>query len=179
MSHVNYCWYISTMIKISRQEWNEAFAPGIWMNIQQHNAAKDPYLKKKLKETIKRTLYKWSDLPPSMVSQGILDEFKARGLDKNPFEMTYPDRHYLGYYKDTRKTFMLWEHTTPLKDLHIQLVKCGSIDEVLSTLQGYSGVCWITREEDMALNSAGWRSSRPGGWLECYESLGIKIVRNF
>ena len=43
-------------------------------------------------------------------------------------------------------------------------------------MQSYSGVCWITREEDDELNRKGYKSVRPGGWFECYTRCGIKVV---
>jgi hypothetical protein len=43
-------------------------------------------------------------------------------------------------------------------------------------MQGYSGVCWITRDEDDELNRRGYKSKRPGGSLDCYARCGIKVL---
>lgn len=160
---------------IDRKEWNEAYLRPIWAFVQQYQEAKQPFLRKKLKEALKRTIYKWTDLPPRFVSTEVLRLFEEQGIDKDPFTMIYPDRKTLGRDENGR-TIMLWEHTTTNHETYQTFVKCQSIDELKQAMDNHTGVCWITREEDNRLNKNGFRSSREGGWQKAYEQCNIKIV---
>lgn len=160
---------------IDRQEWNEAYLYIIWAFVQQYQNAKQPFLRKKLKEALKRTIYKWTDLPPRFVSTEVLRLFEEQGINKDPFAMIYPDRKTLGRDENGR-TIMLWEHTTTNHETYQTFVKCQSIEELKQAMDNHTGVCWITREEDNRLNKNGFRSSREGGWQKAYDQCGIKIV---
>lgn len=162
-------------MNVDKEIWDQAFLPGFWANIQAYQTAKHPFLKKKLKETIKRTLYKWTDLPPTWVSTEIIRMFEENGINKNPFDLIYPDRKTLGY-NENKRTVMLWEHTTPMNEMYQFLVKCKSSEEVAEVMKGYSGVCWITRDEDTRLNKNGHRANREGGWKKVYGDCGINVI---
>ena len=43
-------------------------------------------------------------------------------------------------------------------------------------MNNYSGVCWITRQEDDLLNKNKFRNNRNGKWEKCYEKCNIKII---
>ena len=160
---------------INRQEWNEAHLHVIWAFVQQYQLAKQPFLKKKLKEALKRTIYKWTDLPPRFVSTEILRMFKERGINKDPFTMIYPDRNALGRDENNR-TIMLWEHTTTNHETYQLFVKCKSIEALKEAMDQHTGVCWISREEDTRLNKSGFRSSRKEGWRQAYQECGIEVI---
>ena len=160
---------------INRQEWNEAHLHVIWAFVQQYQLAKQPFLKKKLKEALKRTIYKWTDLPPRFVSTEILRMFKERGINKDPFTMIYPDRNALGRDENGR-TIMLWEHTTTNHETYQSFVKCKSIEALKEAMDQHTGVCWISREEDARLNKSGFRSSRKEGWRQAYQECGIEVI---
>lgn len=163
---------------INRSEWNEAYLHVIWSFVQQYQSTKQPFLKKKLKEALKRTIYKWTDLPPRFVSTEILRMFKEQGIDRDPFTMIYPDRNTLGRDENGR-TIMLWEHTTTNHETYQSFVKCKSIEALKAAMDQHTGVCWITREEDTRLNRNGFRSSRTEGWQAAYKACGIEVIETY
>ena len=148
------------------------FTPLICAAVQCYNKANDIYSKKKLKEALKDCLKKWSDQPVKMISE----EVQKLNIDgnKNPFNLMWKDRNIFG--KIGNKSMIVWEHTTPLNEFYQTLVNCKSFEEVELALSNYSGVSWITRDEDNILNKNKFRSTRPGGWKKCYTICGIKII---
>lgn len=160
---------------VDRQEWNAQFLPVMWAFVQSYQASKNDFLKKKLKEALKRTIYKWTDLPPRFVSTEIIRLFEERGIDKDPFTLIYPDRKVLGR-DDQGRTIMLWEHTTTNHETYQTFVSCQSIEELQEAMDAHTGVCWITRDEDHRLNKSGFRSLRTEGWQKAYEACNIKVI---
>ena len=164
---------------VDHQEWNEQFLPIMWAFVQSYQASKNDFLKKKIKEALKRTIYKWTDLPPKYVSTEIIRLFEENGIEEDPFNLIYTDRKMSGRDEDG-KTIMLWEHTTTNHETYQTFVKCQSQEELKEAMSNHTGVCWITREEDNILNKSGFRSNREEGWEAVYEKCGINvIVRNF
>ena len=160
---------------IDRQEWNDLFLPIMWAFVQSYKNTKTPFLKKKIKEALKRAIYKWTDLPPRYVSTEIIRLFEDRGIEQDPFTMIYPDRNTLGR-DENGKTIMLWEHTTTNHETYQSFVKCKTIDELEEVMKNHTGVCWLARHEDDLLNKSGFRSSRENGWQEAYKSCGINVI---
>lgn len=148
------------------------FLPLIWTAIECHNNSTNDFSKKKIKEALKDCLKKWSDQPVKMVSETVYKLAEKKGID--PFELMWPDRNVFG--KINNKSLIVWEHTTPLNELYLNLINSKNINEVEKKLSNYSGVCWISREEDQRLNENKYRSVRPNGWKKCYELCGIKII---
>jgi len=141
--------------------------------VEQYNMTKDPFIKKKLKEGLKATLRKMTDQKVNMVSEAAMIACNKKDID--PFELLWPERNILG--KDENgKSLLLWEHTTPLGELCESIISSKSKEEILKVITSYSGVCWVTREEDNKLNKAGFRSSRVNGWKSAYEQCGINVV---
>ena len=77
---------------VDNQEWNEQFLPIMWAFVQSYQDSKNSFLKKKLKEALKRTIYKWTDLPPRYVSTEIIRLFEENGIEEDPFNLIYTDR---------------------------------------------------------------------------------------
>jgi len=152
---------------------DNAFKPIIEASVITYNATSNTMAKLKIKESLKETIKKWTDQPVNMVSVAVMQECEKRGI--NPFELLWPKRNIIG--KDENgKSLLLWEHTTPIGELFDQFIKCKSGDEIENVMSSYSGVCWIMRHEDNALNKSKYRSKRPGGWKSCYESCGIEVI---
>lgn len=157
-----------------KQTFSAAFAPAIWDLVKKYqDASDDNHLNKKLLEAIKQCLYKWSDRYPDMISEEVKKLADEKGVD--PFKLLWPDRKIFNKPGDL-KSRIVFEHTTPLGELLSNLSKCKSVVEIENNLNEYSGVAWITREEDNKLNENKLRSNRPGGWKKCYEDWQIKIV---
>lgn len=163
------------MKKTTRDEWDATWAPSFWALIQASKQAQDPLLKKRLKEGLKRLIYRWTDRPSQWVSRQIIARFQEQGIDRDPFQLTYADRKLLGRDEKGR-THMLWEHTTTNHQTYLQMMACRTQEELLLCMRNHSGVCWITREEDQKLNRMGYRSQREAGWESAYRECGIEVV---
>ncbi|MBN1184077.1 MAG: hypothetical protein JXB49_17415 [Bacteroidales bacterium] len=150
----------------------DAFAPALQKLIEEYNKAINPYLKKKLKEAINSVLRKFSDRYPEGVSVNAKKLAATYGVDL--CDKLWTDKNICG--KTGNKSNIVWEHTTPITELIDTLLKCQDIDCVKSILDEYSGVVWITREEDDCLISEGYRNERPGGWRRCYQECGIIVI---
>jgi len=140
----------------------------------EYNDETDPYIKSKLKEGLKGTLRIMTDQKVTMVSEAVMNACQPLGID--PFELLWKKRNILGR-DESGKSRLSWEHTTPLEEFFKSLIACESEQAVEEVVKNYSGVCWIMRDEDNALNAAGFRSKRPDGWEVAYEACGIKIIR--
>ena len=145
----------------------------------------DDDVKKKLKESAHTIIRKWCDLQfPMLMSDKAYELIKRQDLKKFDGELTdmefpmlfWKDRFYCG--KDERgRSNIVYEHTTPISQFFKELCKTNSQEEILEKLDNYSGVCWITREEDDLLTKK-FRSKRPNGWRACYKECGI-VVEEF
>ena len=154
-------------------EHTKLFLPIVWNYVKQYNTSKDPFIKKKLKEGLKDTLKKMTDQKVNMVSDAVIVACDKINVD--PFELLWTKRNILG--RDEKgKSLLLWEHTTPLAEFFESLVNYKTEREFYETIENYSGVCWITREEDNRLNKRGFRSKREDGWQAVYEQCGIKVT---
>lgn len=162
---------------VDREEWHEMWLPIFWSHVQSYNSATNKFLKKKLKEGLKRNIYKWTDLPPKFVSTEIIRLFEENGIEESPFDLIYTDRKILGRNEDGR-TIMLWEHTTTNHETYLEMVACKTQEELSKVMKNHSGVCWITRDEDIRLNKSGFRSNRKDGWRKAYEKCDIKFIEN-
>mgnify|MGYP000361862016 CR=1 FL=1 len=155
-------------------EHTERFKPIVWSYVQQYNRTQVPFIKKKLKEGLKDTLKKLTDQKVTMDSEEVMNA--CIPLEIDPFELLWTKRDVIGK-DESGKSLLVWEHTTPLSEYFESLIACKSEQEISHVIENYSGVCWIMRHEDNALNAAGFRSSRPYGWEEAYKSCGIKLIR--
>ncbi len=150
----------------------EKWLPGFIWAIDLWHKAEDKTDKSIARTLLRKLVAKYSDRPPNMASEKALALAKVHGRDL--FEMRWAHRNRCG--KVNGKPALMWEHTTPNSSLCDELLACADETEMIHSLINYSGVCWITREEDTALNEAGYLTKRPGGWEECYNLVGIKVV---
>jgi hypothetical protein len=169
-----------------KEIFSEAFAPGIWKNISEYkkivqrntNNSTDQLLKSTLKAIIKESIRKFDDRPVDMISEKARDKAESYNKEKNKKfnieNFLFGDRNNLG--KTDNKPGLMFEHTTPVEELFLTLIKCQSEDEVKIELNKCSGVCIITREEDNKLNLK-YKSDRKLDWVECYKECGIKIIK--
>lgn len=154
-------------------EQDLAFSRIFAIQVEEYNKAENAWAKRKIKEAIKESIKKWSDQPVKMVSKGVMEECSSRSID--PFELMWTKREAIGK-TEKGKSRLLWEHTTPVGEFFTELITYKSLEEIQTAIENYSGVCWILREEDDALNANGYRDKRPGGWRKCYEECGIYVV---
>jgi hypothetical protein len=154
-----------------KKEFTDAFAPSIWEYVSRYNKTQSKSnLKRQLNGAVRTSLQKWSDRYPKIVS---LKAYKlAKKHKKDLFKMLWKDRKECGVNKKG-KSNLVWEHTTPINELIKSLCTCKDLQCIKNTLNNYSGVCWITRNEDDALNKNSYGSKRPGGWKKCYGKCGI------
>lgn len=150
----------------------EKWLPGFTWAIQLYKGADSQTDRSIARGLMRKLVAKYSDRPPKMASKKAL--LLAGSQNKNLFEMRWTHRNRCG--KVNNKPALMWEHTTPNSILCDKLLACKTEGDILAELINYSGVCWITREEDDALNKAGYRCKRPGGWENCYEAVGINVI---
>ena len=156
-----------------KRNWVKKWVPIFDVQIQAYNNEQDKGLKKIFKGLLRKSINKFTDLPPKMVSQKLLTLCKEKGID--PFTLNWSQRKSLGM-NERNKSIMMWEHSTPNSELLEELVKCKTEGEIEDSLLRYSGVCWVHRDEDNELNNLGYRSKRPGGWEKCYKEAKINVV---
>ena len=154
------------------REHAEKWMPGFRWAIELHRAAADDTDRSIARTLLRKLVAKYSDRPPKMASKKALA--LAMSQNKNLFEMRWAHRNRCG--KVNGKPALMWEHTTPNSTLCDKLMDCKTEEEIIKELMNYSGVCWITREEDDALNAAGYLTKRPEGWRNCYKSVGIEVI---
>lgn len=123
------------------------------------------------KRALNRILRAWTDYPANYVSESCLKLFNCEKIDFSNIDR----RHtlILGRNKEG-KSMIVFEHSTPVNELIATLMRLNTLENINTALKNYSGVCWITREEDNRLNEHGFKNNRNGNWEECYKLCGIK-----
>lgn len=114
----------------------------------------------------------------SFVSKQLLSDIITEKLKLNPFLLKWEQRHLMGR-QDTHnqiKSFAVWEHTIPIKEFRNDLIQSISLEDIKLKIESYPGTAWITKEENKSLNKNGFMSKRPGGFIECYEKVGIELL---
>lgn len=149
----------------------EKWLPGFVWAINLYKTAEDKTDRSIARGTMRKLVAKFSDRPPVLASKKALALAESYGRDL--FEMRWAHRNRCG--KVNGKPALMWEHTTPNSVLCDELLACENEDAIRRKLKNYSGVCWITREEDNRLNEAGYLVTRPNGWKACYEEVGISV----
>ena len=169
------------MTILHRTLGNEEFANVLFAIITQYNKSdyrQDP-VNKKLKESGFQLIRKWTDLnDPLLYSKAAMKLLKEH--DKIPNYglplYSWKDRFACGK-DDNGKSRLVYEHTTPISEFFYQLLECKSVDDVGFKMLNYSGVCWITREENDILSKK-FKSKRPNGWKQCYKECGIELAES-
>jgi hypothetical protein len=151
------------------------FAPVIWAYVESLRKVTDKQVRTNLEGGLSTTLQKWTDQPVKMVSNKVWDECQNHNPKIDPFELLYGGRRKLNEINDKKKSILVWEHTTPLSEFSGILIECKNIEDVIEELKKYTGVCWISREEDSLLNKKGYKNLRLGGWEKCYKECGIEV----
>lgn len=129
---------------------------------------------KNAKRALDRLLRAWTDYPPTYVSEKAMLLFKENKID--PSSTTRKNSRVFNSKGDNKKPLIVFEHTTPINELIKLLVSIES-GEIEEALLNYSGVCWITREEDNLLNQNKFRNHRNGDWENAYRSIGINPIK--
>lgn len=129
---------------------------------------------KNAKRALNRLLRAWTDYPPTYVSEKAMLLFKANKLD--PSTTTRKNYRIFNSKGDNKKSLIVFEHTTPINEFIKLLVSIES-SEIEEALLNYSGVCWITREEDNLINQNKYRNHRNGDWENAYRIIGIKPIK--
>lgn len=117
----------------------------------------------------------------SFVSEKVVEYLNSNNIGLNPFDLVWEERHKMGLVTIKKRNYSMavWEHTIPIKEFRESLLGKQDEDEIKETLLGYPGVAWISREEDMKLTQLGFKNKRPGGFLNCYNQAGIKLMSEF
>ena len=153
-------------------EFEKDWTDLIYSNLKIEKACnqKNPHYKN-AKRALNRLLRAWTDYPANYVSENCLKMFRKAKIDVASIDR----RHtlILGRNKEN-KSKIVFEHSTPINDLIAVLINTNTLEEVNTALKNYSGVCWITREEDDILNKNKFKNTRNGNWAKSYEDCRIK-----
>lgn len=144
-----------------------------WLFISEIKNTEDAYSKRKLIESMYNVFQKWTDRPVQYISKEVADNFIEKKPNVDPFQLLHTDRYSLGK-SSTKGSFLVWEHTMPISGFLKEFVKSNSIEEVREKMNSYSGICWVTRDEDGCLYRNKFHSKRPEGWRAAYSSCGIE-----
>lgn len=167
------------MTVLNRTLGNEEFANVLFALIKQYvksDYKQDP-VNKKLKESAFQIIRKWTDLnDPLLYSKSAIKLLKEHNQIPHYGLPLYSWKDRFACGKDDKgRSKLVYEHTTPISEFFYQLLECKSVDEVISKMIDYSGVCWITREENDILTNK-FKSKRPNGWKYCYKECGIELA---
>jgi hypothetical protein len=84
----------------------------------------------------------------------------------------------LAKHKDGKVKMYHFEHAYTVSTMKRELVNNSfTQEEAVEFILSNYACCWITSEENIELNKAGFNSKRPNGWKNSYESVGIKVVK--
>jgi hypothetical protein len=157
------------------KEYNLSFSKIAWCHVQEIQKSHDPIIKKQILGNFNHLIRTWSGNRAKLISKAALELFSSVKPEINPFDIRWEQRNILGTHSQ-RKPKIVWEHSIPVGQFIKELSTCKSFSEVETKMNLYPGVCWITREEDDALNSNGYKNSRPDGFKTCYTNCGIEVI---
>ncbi len=167
---------------ISKKELTPIFAPAIFAYIEEYKKIKNGYMASILIGAITDSIKKWSSSQlPMMISENALSILKENLLkhkNKHNFKLEsliWTNRNIFGKVNDKYNN-VVYEHTTPLSIFVQKLIMCKNINEIENMLINYSGVCILTKSEDLQLNKNCYKVLRPNGWRFCYKKVGINTI---
>jgi hypothetical protein len=175
----------SSNMFIQRELLTNFFAPLIWACVKKINEInqnenykyEEEKIKGRLIDSLNKTLRYWEEEQTKMISKKakqLCDEFNL--MNNKAFDITkfkYKDRDKLGGKKNDWN--IRFDHTTPVNILIKKLINCNEENKVIELLNKTSKICIITKEENKALDNAGFKDSRDNGWEVCYKKCGIEI----
>ena len=129
---------------------------------------------KNAKRALDRLLRAWTDYSPKYVSRGAMILFESKS--KSPVDLLRKDSRLLNNKADNLKPLIVFEHTTPISEF-ISYLCTKESNQIENSLLNYSGVCWITREEDNELNKNKFRNNRNGNWEAAYKKCNIELIK--
>lgn len=166
------------MTVLITSDGNEQFSKILFTLITEYTCLeyKKDYLNQKLKESAFQLIRKWTDLKdPILYSKAAIKLLKEHNQIPHYGLPLYSWKDRFACGKDDKgRSRLVYEHTTPISEFFYELIQCDSLEKVENKLANYSGVCWITREENDILTKK-YKSKRPNGWEKCYKECGIEL----
>jgi hypothetical protein len=128
----------------------------------------------RMKKAFQYAIREWTKKSHKIISKKVAEHFIKNFPDVNPFSIVWGQRKKYGMVGG--KSFLLFEHTTPVSVFLTSLSKVKTLEDVKNSMKEYSGICVITRDEDDCLNRSGFTSKRPDGWIQSYSTCGIEVM---
>jgi hypothetical protein len=128
----------------------------------------------RMKKAFQYAIREWTKKSHKIISKKVAEHFIKNFPDVNPFSIVWGQRKKYGVVNG--KSFLLFEHTTPVSVFLTSLSKVKTLEDVKNSMKEYSGICVITRDEDDCLNRSGFTSKRPDGWVQSYNACGIEVM---
>lgn len=148
------------------QELNQLNVPIILNVLEKLSQVKDKRVRSQLRKTSRRSFQFYSEELPRMISLKALEVFQTKGVDPQTIGSFSKTK---GINKD-----LVLEHTTPIMEFIDELLSLP-VEDREDRILNYSGVCWVTKEEDKLLEKK-YRTKRQGQWEKCYKECGIDFV---
>ncbi len=133
--------------------------------LQDIKSCDDERIKKNLNKALRRVLQHYTELQPRMVSV----KAQQYNNDNKCLNLQVIDAF------DKNKGLLTLEHTTPIMSFINDLLEQPE-DMWITSIENYSGCCWITKEQDEQLNKKGFKTKRKDGWKKSYELCEIILV---
>jgi len=104
------------------------------------------------------------------VSKELVDQLILNKQIKSPLEI------FDYNWKHRKLLNAMYEHTTPVKELKESLIwHIENKEKAEEYLTKNALICWMTYEENRKLDANGFKSTRPGGWKNCYQVCGVNV----
>ena len=143
---------------------------------QEFQETNNAYLKQILLKQAQHILREWTLRPPKYVSEKVLQRFLTLAPNINPYNINRRGKKQLrGKNGVIDVSDLVWEHTTPVNYVIKRIINSESIEEVAEVLNQFTGVCWVTKEEDKCLDNSGFRKERPD-WVTAYQNCKINPI---
>lgn len=152
---------------------DEPYANIFFTFINEYNRSTG-YQKANLRQAFQYAIREYTMKPHKLISKKIADHFIEHFPNVNPFQVRWNSRKKYGVVNG--KSFILFEHTTPVKTFLLELAKCSTLDEVKQAMRDYSGICLVTRDEDDCLRQKGFNVDRADGWRVAYRACDIEVM---
>ncbi len=160
--------------KYSNYDTNDESFAKVMFNYLSELKNNEGYSLNRMKYALQYTIRVWSDKPHKIISKKIADLFIENFPQENPFQVRWNKRKKYGVVNG--KSYIVFEHATPINVFVNLLLKCKSVEDVRNIMMEYTGLCLIARDEDDCLNRSGFMSKRPDGWKVAYAACGIEVM---
>jgi hypothetical protein len=143
---------------------------------QEFQNTENTYYKQIFLNQAQLVLREWTNRPPQYVSEKVLQRFLTLAPNINPYNIHRHGKKQLrGKNVSINISDLVWEHTTPVNYVIKKIMEADDLEQVVDALNQFTGICWVTKEEDQCLDKSGFRRERPD-WKKAYQNCNINPI---